>query len=93
MTTNKVFSLRRFNVYTAHHPDGKAHDDAVVIIKNTIKHHVMAEFKTEQMQACSIVVTDWLGPLTMASVYCPPGHLITENMFNDFFKKPATNLS
>lgn len=42
-------------------------------------------FKTEQIQTCSINITDWQGPLTVTSVYCPPKHIITEDMFNEFF--------
>lgn len=85
MTNNKIFFLRGFHVYSTPHPDGTAHGGSAVIIKSSIKHYVMTEHRTEQIQACSIVVTDWVGPLAVTSVYCPPRHSITENSFNTFF--------
>lgn len=85
MTHNKVFTLQGFKVYSTNHPDGTAHGGTAVIIKNSIKHHVLADYKTEHIQACSVAVADWQGPLTVTSVYCPPKHNITEEMFTKFF--------
>jgi len=43
-------SLRDFFVYPTHHPDGTAHGSSAIIIKNIIKHYVMAEYKTKQIK-------------------------------------------
>ncbi|KAG5343856.1 RTJK polymerase, partial [Acromyrmex charruanus] len=48
-TANKVFTLRGFHVYSTHHPDGTTHGGSAIIIKNIIKHYVMAEYRTEQI--------------------------------------------
>lgn len=45
----------------------------------------MIEFKIEQIQGCSVNITDWQGVLIVISVYCPPKHIITEDMFNELF--------
>lgn len=68
------------------HPDGTAHGGSAIIIRNNIKHHVTNAYQTEQIQATNVVVEDWLGPLTISAVYCPPKHKIKENDFALYFK-------
>ena len=84
--TNKNYiKIPRYTSYNTNHPSGRAHGGAAVIIKSSIKHYELNKYEEESIQATCIVVEDWLGPLTIASVYCPPRHTISQLQFNDFY--------
>jgi len=40
------------------HPDGKAHERTVLIIKSNIKHYEIGKYQREFLQATSIAVED-----------------------------------
>lgn len=37
------------------------------------------------MQVTTIEVSDWIGPLRLSAIYCPPPHRITAGLFSRFF--------
>jgi hypothetical protein len=37
------------------------------------------------LQATSVTVEDWIGPLTIAAVYCPPKHAVKAQQFRSFY--------
>lgn len=83
-------SYIKFNSYTVYHtihPDGTAHGGSAIIIKNNIKHYVINEYQTEQIQATNVVVEDCNGPLTISAVYCPPKHATKQKEFEHYLKK------
>jgi hypothetical protein len=84
---NNYFSLRGYNFYKTNHPSGNAHGGSAIIIKSTIKHHVILPYSSRHIQGTSIQIDDWYGPLTVSSVYCPPNIQISMVMFQDFFKE------
>jgi hypothetical protein len=80
-TNRSYFRSSGYTVYTTRHPDGTAHGGTAVIIKNNIKHHELPKSETACLQATSVVIEDWRGPITVSAVYCPPRHQISENEF------------
>lgn len=74
-----------------------SHGGTAIIIKEGIRHHQLPEFKRDYLQATSVSVADWSGPLTLSSVYCPPQrgkgrhgpskNNIKDHMFTEFFNQ------
>lgn len=79
--------IRFPNYYCYHtpHPDGTSHAGTAVIVKKTIKHHVLPSYKQDFLQATTILVEDSTGYLNVSAVYCPPKYNINESMFSHFF--------
>lgn len=89
--TNRSFiRIPGYQIYDTPHPDGTAHGGTAVIIRNTIKHHELNKYNKSYLQATSIVIEDWNGPLTLSAVYCPPKHTISNDQFSDFFNTLGT---
>ena len=84
--TNRSFiRIPDYKVYDTKHPDGTAHGGTAVIIKDSIKHHETNKFQEAHLQATSVIVKEWGGPITISAVYCPPKHAIKQNQFEQFY--------
>jgi hypothetical protein len=69
-------------------PDG----GTAVIIKNSIKHYELQKYGSQHLQASSIALEDWQGPLTIAAVYCPPRPTVSKAQFEDFYRTLEVDL-
>lgn len=78
--------IKGFHIYTTNHPDGTSHAGSAIIIRSTIKHHLLPEYKTEQIQATTLAIQDRCGYFNVSAVYCPPKHRINSDLFSHFFK-------
>lgn len=85
-TDSSNVKLRGFQTYLTNHPDGTGHAGTAVIIKSSIKHNVMQEFKTNHIQATTVAISDKCGHLNLSAIYCPPRHTITEPLFTQLFE-------
>ena len=85
-TKKNYIKFNRYNVYHTMHPNGTAHGGSAIVIKNNIKHHVINEYRTEKIQATTVVVEEWSGPLTISAVYCPPKHATKQDEFEQYLK-------
>lgn len=85
-TDMNYFKIPNFVVYSANHPDNTAHGGSAVLIKNTIRHYELPNFQQNDIQASSVVIEDWMGSLTISSVYCPPRFNISDRRFSEFFR-------
>ncbi|CAK1542793.1 unnamed protein product [Leptosia nina] len=85
MKDQNVIKIKGYNIYYANHPDGTSHAGSAVIVRENIRHHVLPNFRQAHLQAAIISIDDRHGSLNVASVYCPPRHRISEQMFSDFF--------
>jgi len=84
-TTRSYFKITNFAIYDTQHPDGTAHGGTAILIKNGIKHYLHGHYNLEHLQATSITVEDWVGPLTIAAIYCPPKHTTKAEQFRHFY--------
>jgi hypothetical protein len=82
-TTRSYFELPNYATYNTQHPDGTAHG-GTAIIKHGINHYLHGHCNNEHLQATSITV-DWVGPLTITAIYCPPKHTIKAEQFQRFY--------
>lgn len=71
--------------YLTCHPDGTGHAGAAIVIRTSIKHHVLPEYRKSHIQATSVAVESKDGPFNISAVYCPPRHTIDKEQFSDFF--------
>ena len=85
-TKKTYMKIPNYKIYHTMHPDGTAHGGTAVIIKNCIKHFVMPEYRTEEIQATSIGVEDHYGELIISAIYSPPKHKIKKDSYIKFFK-------
>lgn len=77
--------IPNYMIYSTNHPDGTAHGGTAIIIKSTIKHYELNPYSTDYLQATSLSVMDWHGPLTITAIYCPPRHSINSEQYTQFF--------
>lgn len=68
-------------VYFTTQPDGGAHADSAIVIKNSIKHYLLEPFTSSYLQATTVRVDDRSGSLALSAIYCPPRQIIKEEMF------------
>lgn len=85
LTDTATLCIKEYCVYTTCHPDGKSHAGTAIIVKKTVKHSILPEFKKDCIQATSILIEDKLGEFSVTAVYCPPRHSIKEEQFSAFF--------
>jgi Reverse transcriptase (RNA-dependent DNA polymerase)/Endonuclease-reverse transcriptase len=83
-TDRNYFRLKGYDTYHTTHPDGTAHGGTAVIIRNSIKHCELPEYRTEYIQATSVKVYDLSGPVVFSAVYCPPRHSIKQDAFQAY---------
>lgn len=84
--------MPQYTIYETNHPDGTAHGSIVIIIKNSIKHYELPKFEQAHIQATSIMVDDWNGPISISAIYCPPKHNIKEQQFTTYFDTLGAHL-
>lgn len=80
-----IIKIPKYDIYHTRHPDGKAHGGTAIIVRAAIKHHEINKYSTEHLQATSIVIEDWSGPITISSIYTPPKHSVKQNQYQAFF--------
>ena len=85
LTTRSYFKIPNYTIYDTQHPNGTAHGGTAILIRNGIKHYLHGHHNLEYLQATSITVEDWVGPLTVAAIYCPPKHTIKTEQFRHFY--------
>lgn len=85
-TIKNYFNVREYNFYDTKHPDGTAHGGTAIIIRKNIKHHELIKYEEEHIQATSIEIQEWTGPLVLSAVYCPPKHKIKAPKFIEYFE-------
>jgi len=57
-TTKNYFSIPRYKLYYANHPDGTAHRGTAILIKETIEYYEMLKYEEDSIQATLIKVKD-----------------------------------
>lgn len=81
-TKRSSINIKNYNIYRTDHPDGTAHGGTAILIKKSIKHHEALGFKTNHIQATTVLVEDNNKHISISSVYCPPKHIISESQFS-----------
>lgn len=89
LTDKTTFYLDGYSTYATYHPDNTSHAGTAIIVKNTIQHQLLPEYRSQKIQATSIMVHDKQSPITLTSIYCSPKQRrnpeTTDEDFNRFF--------
>ena len=85
-TDKSYVRIPHFNVYTTNHPAGTARGGTAIIVRESISHTLNQNYQTHHIQATSITISVSCGPITIAAVYCPPRHTISNEQYQHFFK-------
>lgn len=77
-----------YTVYNAAHPDAERNPrgGATVIIRRNLKHHQLKSIEEADIQAATVIIEDWIGPLAVSAVYCPPNYRPNKNAFINLFR-------
>jgi exonuclease III len=84
-TKKSYIKIPYYSIYDTQHSDVTAHGGTAIITKNGIKHHFHGHYNLEHLQATSVNIEDWIGPLTLAAVCCPPKHAIKSEQHLSFY--------
>lgn len=85
-TASSSIKFKNYVCYVTTHPDGTGHAGTAIIVRKSIKHHPMPGYKTDHIQATTILIEDKSGCFNLSAIYCPPKHKIMGDMFIDFFQ-------
>jgi len=84
-TSKSHIKIPNYTVYNTRHPDGTGHGGTAIIIKNSIKHYELDKYDREYLQATTIMIEDWIGPLIISAIYSPPKHNIKADQYVQYF--------
>lgn len=81
------FQIPDYKVYDTKHPDAenRARGGSAVIIRKHIKHFELPKYERDFLQASTIQIEDWYGPLAVSAVYCPPNYRHNKDGFKEYF--------
>jgi exonuclease III len=83
--TDKTYpQLPNYTVYHSNHPAGTARGGSAIIIKRSIKHHQL-NHSEDFLQATSVSVEDYTGPLMVSAVYLPPKPTVKHEQLSAFY--------
>lgn len=89
-TDRTYFKIPGFRIYDTKHPNGNARGGTAILIRQNIKHYEATKYETDYLQATTVMVTDWRGPLAVSAVYCPPRYRPNKDGFIEYFQTLGT---
>ncbi|KAI5720084.1 hypothetical protein M8J77_001627 [Diaphorina citri] len=78
--------IRGYRFYHTIHPSNNARGGSGVFIKEHLKHYEDVKHQSESIQLASITVETMQAPITIASIYCPPGKPLNEEELQNMFE-------
>jgi hypothetical protein len=84
-TDKSYLRFPNYTVYHSNHPGGTARGGSTIIIKRSIKHHHLNNHTDDFLQATSVSVEDYTGPLMVSAVYLPPKPTVKHEQLAAFY--------
>jgi len=84
-------SIPGYKVLKTNHPDNTAHGGVAIIIKSSIVYQPLPNFCQDYLQSCALITKINNITVTIAAVYSPPKHKITNQIFTDYFNSINNN--
>jgi hypothetical protein len=84
-TNRTVIKIPKYTVYYANHPDGRAHGGLAIIIKNSLRHRELRPYITDKIQSAKVKIETSIGPITIATIYSPPRHMVSTQEYQHYF--------
>lgn len=88
-TSSSFIKIPQYTIYQTNHPDDRADEGTVIVIKTSVKHRIMNNFMKDYLQAGIVKINTSLGLITISSIYCLPKHIIKQEQFHEYFKTPG----
>lgn len=85
-TEHSYFKLRGYYTYNTNYPNNTARGGSAILIKHHIKHHEIPKYCSEYIQATSVTVEDWAGPLNISAAYCPSLHRPNKESLDEYLQ-------
>ena len=89
-TTKSYLKIPYYTIYDTKHPLGKAHGRTAVIVRNDIKHYLHSQVNKEYLQATTVTVQTSSNYFQLSTVYVPPRHKITTQMWEEYYNSKHT---
>ena len=90
-TSYSHIHISGYRLYKANHPDNTAHGGVAILVKSTILHHSLPSFCEDMFQSSAIQIYVNNVPITVASIYSPPKHIISYENFLNYFNTINNN--
>lgn len=87
MTNEQYCKMKGYKFYHTLHPSNNARGGSGVFVKEHLKHYENIKFQSESIQLASVTIQTMQAPITVASIYCPPGKKLTKENLNPLFKE------
>jgi hypothetical protein len=71
-TERNYVNIPTYITNATNHPDGRAHAGSAIIIRKDTKHHEVAQYEMDHIQATNIIFEDWVGNLTISAIHSRP---------------------
>jgi exonuclease III len=83
-TKKSYIKIPDYSIYDTH-PDCTGRGGTIIVIENGFKYHLHGHYNLEHLRATSVTIQDWIHPLTIVAVCCPPKHTIKAEQFLSFY--------
>lgn len=74
-----------YKLLKTNHPDNTAHGGVAILIKSSISFQSLPNFCQPYLQSCALTIKLNSIPITIAAIYSPPKHKITNQILTDYF--------
>jgi hypothetical protein len=83
-TEQNYVKIPTYTTNATNHPDRTARAGLAIKIRKDVKHHELAKYEKDHIQATNISIEDGGGNLTISAIYSPPRHKIKKEQYNAF---------
>jgi len=90
-TNYSYIHIPGYTLIKANHPDNTAHGGVAIFVKSTLVFHPLPNFCFDFLQSCAIRLNVNNTSFTIAAVYSPPKHNITNSQFTEYFSTIKNN--
>lgn len=84
-TNNSYVYIPGYKLINANHPDNTAHRGVAIFIKSSLEFQVLLRFCQDYLQSCALTIKLNFTSFTIAALYSPPKHKITNQKLTDYF--------
>lgn len=85
LNSRHCIKFRGYQLYTSHHPNDASHGGSAILIRNNLRHNELPNYTSPQLQATCISIQFCGTVTTIAAVYNPPRHTLSEESYKEFF--------
>lgn len=85
-TSRTYFNIPGYDLFSANHPDGKAHAGSAILVKSHLKYEIIEPTISPSIQASGVKLNYNENCFSVYAIYFPPRHNIKCDEYNKFFR-------